>query len=63
MRQDQPGQEDLGQPGQGQTQSYPGIKGPKTQDLQQDSAMDREQAQAVDKSVDTVRGKESRNDQ
>src|SRR5690554_4295126 len=35
-RRDEPRQRDLGRPGQGQTQSYPGIKGPKALDLQQD---------------------------
>ncbi|RTZ40937.1 hypothetical protein EKL30_14670 [Candidimonas sp. SYP-B2681] len=58
MRQDQPNQQDLGQSGQGQTQSYPGIKGPKTHDLQQDSTMDEEQAKASEEAVDTVRRKE-----
>jgi hypothetical protein len=44
-RQDEPGQQDKGHPGQGQTQSYPGIKGPEAHALQQDSAMDKKQAQ------------------
>lgn len=46
-RQDQPGQQDLGQPGQDETQSYPGIKGPKARDLQQDSAIDKQEAEQV----------------
>lgn len=46
-RQDQPGQQDQGQPGQDETQSYPGIKGSKARDLQQDNAMDKDQAKGV----------------
>ena len=46
-RQDVAGQQDAGKPGQGQTQSYPGIQGPKTRALQEDSAMNRDQAQEV----------------
>jgi hypothetical protein len=44
-RQDEPGQQDPGQPGQGRTQSYPGTKGPAAQALQEDSAMDKKQAE------------------
>lgn len=57
VRQDQPGQQDRGQPGQAQTQSYPGIKGPKARDLQQDSTIDKEQVRevrgGVEKNVET----------
>lgn len=44
VRQNQPGQQERGHPDQGQTQSYPGLKGPKTAALQNDEAMDRETA-------------------
>lgn len=35
MRQDEPGQQDKGKPGQDQTMSYPGVKGPEALELQE----------------------------
>lgn len=55
-RQDQPGQQDKGTPGQGQTQSYPGIKGPATHDLEQDNAMDKQEAEQVKHSAEKKGG-------
>ncbi len=43
IRQNQPGQQDPGHPGQGQTQSYPGIKGAKARELQQDKPLKKEE--------------------
>jgi len=62
VRQDQPGQQDLGQPGQAQTQSYPGIKGPEARDLEQDSAIDKEQVREVKGDVGKNVGTGQRND-
>jgi hypothetical protein len=60
VRQDQPGQHDTGEPGQGQTQSYPGIRGPKVKALEQDDAIDKKEAEKVkhsaDKKTDTAEG-------
>lgn len=58
IRQNQPGQQDLGHPGQGETQSYPGIKGPKAHELQQDSAIGAEQVKDRGKKIaDTAQRK------
>lgn len=40
-RKDQPGQQDPGHPGQDQTQSYPGIQGPKARELGEDLIIDK----------------------
>lgn len=72
VRRDQPRQQEQGQPGQEQTQSYPGIKGPKTRELQRDSAIDRDEAEQVKDNAEKLdsdntktleKSKESRNDQ
>jgi hypothetical protein len=55
-RQDQPGQQDKGTPGQGQTQSYPGIKGPAAHELEQDNAMDKQEAEQVKHSAEKKGG-------
>src|SRR5690606_12027454 len=47
VREDHARQHDLGQPGQGQTQSYPGVKGPKAHELRHDSDIDREGVEQV----------------
>ncbi|MGB3288094.1 MAG: hypothetical protein WBA83_02340 [Burkholderiaceae bacterium] len=41
IRRDEPGQHDTGLPEQAQTQSYPGIKGPKTHALEEDEAINK----------------------
>lgn len=51
IRQNQPGQQDPGRPGQGETQSYPGIKGPKAHELQQDSPVGAEQVKEGRKKI------------
>lgn len=61
IRQDQPGQQDAGQPGQDQTQSYPGIKGPKARDLQQDSAIDAKEVEQVKGGVKKTENTSQRN--
>lgn len=59
IRQDQPGQHDLGEPGQAQTQSYPGIKGPKARELQHDGIVENDQAtKDENKNVGTARRNE-----
>lgn len=55
-RHDQPGQQDKGTPGQGQTQSYPGIKGPGAHDLEQDNAIDKQEAEQVKHSAEKKGG-------
>ncbi|MCC2597480.1 hypothetical protein LKR43_14165 [Pusillimonas sp. MFBS29] len=47
LRKDEAGQHDKGEPGQGQTQSYPGVKGPKAHELSRDHENDREQVEQV----------------
>lgn len=51
-RQDQPRQQEPEKPGQRQTQSYPGIQGDKTHGLQQDSAIDAQEAEQVKRDLD-----------
>ncbi len=42
-RRDQPGQQDIGKPGQGKTQSYPGIMGSKARALREDEKINEEE--------------------
>lgn len=46
-RRDEPGQQDPGKPSQGQTQSYPGIKGSKVRALEENGETDKKQAEGA----------------